>query len=83
MHSPADGIHEDIPRIAVETIADWKRIKASYSQAAIRQLDEQLEANGLMHERETHLAHLNEVELILSRRSEQFKHYFIVLTPDL
>jgi hypothetical protein len=64
MNSSVTPNYEDLTRINVETTADWRRIRESYSQIAIRQLDERLKANGLMHERDAHIAHLNEVTLI-------------------
>jgi hypothetical protein len=60
---------EDLPRITVDSISDWRRIQASYTASAIKQLDEQLAANGLSHEREAHLAHLNSVLVVLMKIS--------------
>ncbi len=31
---------EDVPRISVDSLADWERIKASYAQAAMGELEE-------------------------------------------
>jgi hypothetical protein len=61
MNTPVNSTHEDLSRINVDTAADWRRIKESYTQCAITQLDERLKANGLMHERDAHLSHLSEV----------------------
>lgn len=55
---------EDLPRISVDSIQEWRRIKSNYLSAAIAQLDEQLEASGRIAERETFLAHLTEVRTI-------------------
>lgn len=33
---------EDVPRISVDTLHDWERIKTSYTQAAMAELEERL-----------------------------------------
>ncbi|KAI0799874.1 hypothetical protein BC629DRAFT_205218 [Irpex lacteus] len=33
---------EDVPRISVDSLADWERIKASYAQAAMGELEESM-----------------------------------------
>jgi hypothetical protein len=73
--------HEDIPRITVESIADWRRIEASYTQVAIQQLDEQLVANGLTHERDEHLKLLHSVCVVTHRVCSS--HLPVVFAQDL
>ncbi|OBZ75487.1 hypothetical protein A0H81_04700 [Grifola frondosa] len=40
-----DAQREDLPRISVETLQDWRRIKANFSSAVFEALDEQLAAS--------------------------------------
>ncbi|KAI0648217.1 hypothetical protein C8Q79DRAFT_1008567 [Trametes meyenii] len=50
---------EDLPRISVETLDDWRRIKRNYTIAALTALDEQLSGNNSTQDREVLLAHLH------------------------
>ncbi|KAI0781291.1 hypothetical protein BD413DRAFT_600682 [Trametes elegans] len=50
---------EDIPRISVETLDDWRRIKRNYTIAALTSLDEQLSGSSSTEDREVLLAHLH------------------------
>ena len=58
---------EDVPRISVDTLHDWERIKASYTKAAMTELEERLnhpkEGGGKRSEseKETLRAHLRKV----------------------
>ena len=58
---------EDVPRISVDTLHDWERIKASYSDAAMAELEERLndskEVGGRKTEAEKEVlrAHLRKV----------------------
>lgn len=74
---------EDLPRITVDSITDWRRIQASYTASAIKQLDEQLAANGLSHEREAHLAHLNAVSITFMKRSSVKIDLYPVYNQDI
>ena len=40
MADNAQGDREDVPRISVDSLADWERIKASYAEAAMNELEE-------------------------------------------
>lgn len=40
MTDNAQGDREDVPRISVDSLADWERIKASYAEAAMNELEE-------------------------------------------
>ncbi|KII88816.1 hypothetical protein PLICRDRAFT_639208 [Plicaturopsis crispa FD-325 SS-3] len=57
----ADPTREDLPRISVESIQDWKRVKANYRSAALSQFDLVLESSSskAQSERDAILAHLN------------------------
>jgi hypothetical protein len=57
---------EELPRIAVDSIQDWQRIKSSYLAAAVSQLDEQLSSSGRVSERDAFLAHITEVYKLCS-----------------
>ncbi|KAJ8456577.1 hypothetical protein ONZ51_g12040 [Trametes cubensis] len=50
---------EDLPRISVETLDDWRRIKRNYTIAALTALDEQLSGSSSTEDREALLAHLH------------------------
>ncbi|KAI0328089.1 hypothetical protein GY45DRAFT_1326747 [Cubamyces sp. BRFM 1775] len=50
---------EDLPRISVETLDDWRRIKRNYTIAALTALDEQLSGSSSAEDREALLAHLH------------------------
>ncbi|CDO74860.1 hypothetical protein BN946_scf185004.g10 [Trametes cinnabarina] len=50
---------EDLPRISVETLDDWRRIKRNYTIAALTALDEQLSGSSSSEDREALLAHLH------------------------
>ncbi|KAI8998973.1 hypothetical protein BD414DRAFT_454287 [Trametes punicea] len=50
---------EDLPRISVETLDDWRRIKRNYTIAALTALDEQLSDGSSSEDREVLLAHLH------------------------
>ncbi|EJF62559.1 hypothetical protein DICSQDRAFT_57486 [Dichomitus squalens LYAD-421 SS1] len=54
-----DSQREEIPRISVETLDDWRRIKRNYTIAALTALDEQLSGNGSAEDRQVLLAHLH------------------------
>ncbi|KAM5535559.1 hypothetical protein V8D89_010726 [Ganoderma adspersum] len=54
-----DSQREDIPRISVETLDDWRRIKRNYSKAALAALDEHLSPNDSHEDRQLLLAHLH------------------------
>ena len=56
-----DSQREDIPRISVETLDDWRRIKRNYTIAALTALDEQLSGNDSAEDRQVLLAHLHRV----------------------
>lgn len=57
----AEAQREDLPRISVETLDDWRRIKRNYTIAALTALDEQLSGNNSSEDREVLLAHLHRV----------------------
>ena len=56
-----DAQREDLPRISVETLDDWRRIKRNYTIAALNALDEQLGPNSAPADRAALLAHVHRV----------------------
>ncbi|EMD34493.1 hypothetical protein CERSUDRAFT_141028 [Gelatoporia subvermispora B] len=50
---------EDIPRISVDSLQDWHRIRENYTAAALAALDAELEATGSSAERDLILQHLH------------------------
>ncbi|KAF9532370.1 hypothetical protein CPB83DRAFT_847735 [Crepidotus variabilis] len=52
---------EDIPRVSVDSVQDWKNIRARYREAAMESLQAQFAANkSLGRERDAMIAHLDE-----------------------
>lgn len=52
---------EDLPRISADTLQDWLRVKANYTNAIISRLDSRLAAKGLSKDRDIALMHINQV----------------------
>lgn len=68
---------EDVPRISVDTLHDWERVKASYTDAAMSELEERMnggkEGGGRRSEGEKEIlrAHLRKVRLHECLRSRK------------
>ena len=56
-----DAQREELPRISVETLDDWRRIKRNYTLAALGALEEQLGKNASEKDRKALLAHVHRV----------------------
>ena len=54
---------EDIPRISIDTLRDWHRIKASLSKAVLEQFDQATRQSGLESERASLLPHVQQVPM--------------------
>ena len=52
---------EDVQRISVDTINDWKRIKSNFSSAAFTALDEIIETGGSSIDKDALLPHIDQV----------------------
>lgn len=57
---------EDIPRVSVGSVQDWKKVRCNYEKAAFSKLEEQVALRGITSEKEAITAHLKKVCLILS-----------------
>ncbi|EPQ58755.1 hypothetical protein GLOTRDRAFT_104409 [Gloeophyllum trabeum ATCC 11539] len=55
-----DATREDLPRVSIETLQDWRRIKYNYERALLEMLDERLAASGLSHERDSLIPYIDE-----------------------
>jgi hypothetical protein len=66
-HDLTSPSRQEIPRISVDTIEDWRRIKKAYHEAALAQLDEELAAAGCTEERQAYLSHITQVRTSLLR----------------
>lgn len=55
-----DPAREDVPRISVDTVHDWNRIKHNYVEAALSLLDQTLASGGNSHLKHDILPHLNQ-----------------------
>ena len=63
----ATAAREDVQRVSVDTVNDWKRIKSNFSSAAFAALDEILEASGDSVDKNALLPHIDQVWLCLAR----------------
>ena len=54
---------EDIPRISIDTLRDWHRIKANFSNAVLEQFDQAIRQSGLESERASLLPHVQQVPI--------------------
>jgi hypothetical protein len=57
----ATTAREDVQRVSIDTINDWKRIKSNFSSAAFAALDEILEASGGSVDKDALLPHVDQV----------------------
>lgn len=71
-----DSQREDVPRISVDTLHDWERIKKSYSDAAMTELEERMAKEGRFkkdEDKEALRAYLRKVSLVyLARKDETY-----------
>jgi hypothetical protein len=65
MNSTA-AAREEVQRVSVDTINDWKRIKSNFSSAAFAALDEILETSGSSVDKNALLPHIDQVWLCLA-----------------
>src|SRR6267154_730227 len=54
---------EEIPRISIDTLRDWHRIKANFSKAVLEQFDQAIRQSGLESERASLLQHVQQVPI--------------------
>jgi flavin reductase (DIM6/NTAB) family NADH-FMN oxidoreductase RutF len=52
---------DDASRVSVDTLTDWHRIKATYTSAALAQLEARVASSYLTQERDVLLLHLKKV----------------------
>jgi len=62
----ANTAREDVQRVSVETINDWKRIKSDFSAAAFAALDQVLESSGDSVDKNALIPHIDQVWLCLA-----------------
>ncbi|KZS99338.1 hypothetical protein SISNIDRAFT_448240 [Sistotremastrum niveocremeum HHB9708] len=60
MSNPSSEGRDDLPRISIETIKDWEKIKTNFSEAVQTCLDEIISSGRSSHVREAVSAHLTE-----------------------
>ncbi|KJA27338.1 hypothetical protein HYPSUDRAFT_131263 [Hypholoma sublateritium FD-334 SS-4] len=51
---------EDIPRVSVDSVQDWKQVRGNYEKAALSKLEEQVMLRGMTAEKEAIKAHLQQ-----------------------
>lgn len=52
---------EEVQRVSIDTINDWKRIKSNFSSAVFATLDEVLETSGSSVDKNALLPHIDQV----------------------
>ena len=52
---------EDIPRVSVDSVQDWQKVKAHYREAAMEELQKQLIGQDVGHEKDAIMMHLEQV----------------------
>jgi len=52
---------EELPRVSLESIQDWQKMRANYKEAALTSLRAQISARGVAKEQDALLAHLEQV----------------------
>ena len=57
----ATAAREDVQRVSIETINDWKRIKSNFSAAAFAALDQVLETSGDSIDKNALIPHIDQV----------------------
>lgn len=60
-----DESREEIPRISIDSLRDWHRMKANFTNAVFEMFDERIRQNGLQSERATLLPHLQQVHEVV------------------
>ena len=61
MKNSAAAAREDVQRVSIDAVNDWKRIKSNFSSAAFAALDEILEVSGGSVDKNTLLPHVDQV----------------------
>jgi hypothetical protein len=61
LYTIMDESREDIPRISIDSLRDWHRIKANFTEAVFEQFDQRLRRNGLESERASLVPHIQQV----------------------
>ena len=52
---------EEVQRVSIDTVGDWKRIKSNFSSATFAALDEILETSGDSVDKNALLPHIDQV----------------------
>ncbi|KAF8479033.1 hypothetical protein DFH94DRAFT_693414 [Russula ochroleuca] len=58
-----DESREEIPRISIDSLQDWHRMKAKFSKAVLEQFDQTIRQSGLESERTSLLPHVQQVPI--------------------
>jgi hypothetical protein len=61
-----DESREDVPRISVDSLREWHRIKANVTKAALDQFDQRIRQSGLQLERAALLPDVQQVHIHFS-----------------
>lgn len=52
---------DDYPRVSIDSLHDWQRIKDNYLNAAVATLDKKLAEQGLVNQRDLYVQHIMQV----------------------
>ena len=61
-----DESREDIPRISVDSLREWHRIKANFTKAVLDKFDQRIRQSGLQSERAALLPDVQQVHIHFS-----------------
>lgn len=59
--NPLSAAREEVQRVSIDTVNDWKRIKSNFSSAAFLALDGILETSGDSVDKNALLPHIDQV----------------------
>ena len=57
----ATAAREEVQRVSIDTVNDWRRIKSNFSSAAFAALDDVLETSGGSVDKNALLPHIDQV----------------------
>ncbi|SRR6266702_267783 len=60
-----DESREEIPRISIDSLRDWHRMKSNFTSAVFELFDQRIRQNGLESERASFLPHLQQAREIV------------------
>lgn len=81
--SENNSVRDDLPRVSLESIQDWHRIKENVNSAALVTLESKLAERGLTNQRHILLPHLKQVSRFLLNILYLTVEYLLVCRQNL